>query len=379
MQCRYCDHFVDRELSIQFGKMPITPNAVEKGILLDNKGNFYEYEFEIVICKNCGLIQQSLSPDPNKLYFRFKNEVVGDKWKRHFTQFVDFITMSINPKSSLLEVGAGDLQLANMLLEKGFDNITIVEKNIDINNVNDKITFHFNFLEDVNFEKKFDLVYSSHVFEHISNIKEHVKKTSEILVGGGKFIFSLPNFKKWIENFNLNAFSQEHPIYPTLQNIENILSQYGLIIIRTYEFEDHSLFIESELRSSKLTNNDRYLEDMILLEKYKENLERFKKFVNQIDYKRVYIFGANSSTQILLKFLKNNIVCILDNANIKENKYLYGFDYLVKKPQILEEENEECVVLVFTGSYIEEIKDQLKSINNKIPIITMNDFKSGII
>ena len=189
MQCRYCDHFVDRELSIQFGKMPITPNAIEKGILLDNKGNFYEYEFEIVICKNCGLIQQSLSPDPNKLYFRFKNEVIGDKWKRHFTQFVDFITMSINPKSSLLEVGAGNLQLANILLEKGFDNITIVEKNIDINNVNDKITFHFNFLEDVNFEKQFDLVYSSHVFEHISNIKEHIKKTSEILVGGGNSFF----------------------------------------------------------------------------------------------------------------------------------------------------------------------------------------------
>ena len=223
--------------------MPITPNAVEKGILLDNKGNFYEYEFEIVICKNCGLIQQSFSPDPNKLYFRFKNKVVGDKWKRHFTQFVNFITMSINPKSSLLEVGAGDLQLANRLLENGFDNITIVEKNIDINNVNDKITFHFSFLEDVNFEKKFDLVYSSHVFEHISNINEHIKKISEILVVGGKFIFSLPNFKKWIENFNLNAFSQKHPIYPTLPNIENILSQYGLIIIRTYEFEDHSLFI----------------------------------------------------------------------------------------------------------------------------------------
>ena len=189
MKCRYCDHFVDKELSIQFGKMPITPNAIEKGILLDEKGNFYEYEFEIVICKNCGLIQQLLSPDPNKLYFRFKNEIVGDKWNRHFTQFVDFICMSIDSKSSLLEVGAGDLKLANMLLKRGFDNITIVEKNIDSDNVNNKIKFHFNFLEEVNFNEKFDLVYSSHVFEHISNIKEHIKKTSEILVGGGNSFF----------------------------------------------------------------------------------------------------------------------------------------------------------------------------------------------
>lgn len=379
MKCRYCDHFVDKELSIQFGKMPITPNAIEKGILLDEKGNFYEYEFEIVICKNCGLIQQLLSPDPNKLYFRFKNEIVGDKWNRHFTQFVDFICMSIDSKSSLLEVGAGDLKLANMLLKRGFDNITIVEKNIDSDNVNNKIKFHFNFLEEVNFNEKFDLVYSSHVFEHISNIKEHIQKTSEILVGGGKFIFSLPNFKKWIENFNLNAFSQEHPIYPTLPSIENILSQYGLIVIRTLEFEDHSLFIESELRKTKLTNNNTYVENRILVEKYKENFEKFKKFVSQINYKRMYIFGGNSSTQILLKLLKPlsfDIIYILDNANIKENKYLYGFDYLVKKPNILKNESRECVILVFTGSYIEEIKNQIKLINDKIPIITMNDFKS---
>lgn len=164
-----------------------------------------------------------------------------------------------------------------------------------------------------------------------------------------------------------------------MPSIENILSQYGLIVIRTLEFEDHSLFIESELRKTKLTNNNTYVENRILVEKYKENFEKFKKFVSQINYKRMYIFGGNSSTQILLKLLKPlsfDIIYILDNANIKENKYLYGFDYLVKKPNILKNESRECVILVFTGSYIEEIKNQIKLINDKIPIITMNDFKS---
>ena len=31
----YYDYFVDRELSIQFGKIPIIPNAVERDILSD--------------------------------------------------------------------------------------------------------------------------------------------------------------------------------------------------------------------------------------------------------------------------------------------------------------------------------------------------------
>ena len=99
--------------------------------------------------------------------------------------------------------------------------------------------------------------------------------------------------------------------------------------------------------------------------------------------KQIYVFGANSSTQLLLKKLKHkqNIICILDNATIKENKFLYGFDYVVKKPEILQSINnpEESYILIFTGTYMDEIKEQLLQINKKLNIVTMNDFLNTII
>lgn len=383
MDCRYCHHSLDKHgYELDFGKMPMTPNAIEQGVLLNN-GSFYEYEFKIVNCNNCGLIQQYNAPDPNILYFRFKNEIVGEKWKRHFQEFMKFILNNYKKSFTVLEVGAGDLSLANMLIENGVSDLTVVEKNIDEKNVNPLITIIFSYLEEASFPKKFDIIYSSHVFEHVTSIQQHVKKISEILNPGGKFIFSLPNFKKWIENFNLNAFSQEHVIYPLINNIETILSKYNLKINKIIEFEDHSLFIESEIGNYEyeLKNNHEITEK--LLASFKNNLEKFGQFINKnvSDVDKIYIFGGNSSSQILLRnFLKNkNIICILDNAKIKEDKHLYGFNYVVKRPDVIKNESDQkAVVLIFTGTYVDEIKKQITDINQNIKTITMTDFRNEL-
>ena len=79
MNCRFCDNKLKKKKKFSFGNIPMTPNAIEKGLLLE-KGKPIEYELAISICENCGLIQQFNSPDPSILYFRFKNEIVGDIW-----------------------------------------------------------------------------------------------------------------------------------------------------------------------------------------------------------------------------------------------------------------------------------------------------------
>lgn len=379
MECKYCHHILDAgDCVIDFGKIPMTPNALERGVLLNN-GSFYEYEFKIIACNICGLIQQCNTPNQDILYFRFKNEVIGEKWKRHFQEFARFILKNYSKNFNILEIGAGDLSLANMLVDNGVSNVTAVEKNIDTKNTSSEIMLHIGYLEEINFTKKFDIIYSSHVFEHIIDVQKHLEKISQILNQDGKFIFSLPNFRAWIENFNLNAFSQEHIVYPLKENIKMVLSKYGFQIKQIFEFEDHSLFIESQLSNSTSELTSNYNITKKLLDSFKEKIEKFAQFLNK-DFitKDVYIFGANSSSQILLKkFLTNKtVICILDNAKIKENKFLYGFDYIVKKPDILKSVNKECTVLVFTGSYVEEIKNQIISINDRIKIITMNDFKN---
>ena len=84
---------------------------------------------------------------------------------------------------------------------------------------------------------------------------------------------------------------------------------------------------------------------------------------------------------MLKNFLKNkNIVCILDNAKIKEGRYLYGFNYIVKRPDVIKDEfDHKAIVLIFTGTYVEEIKKQITGINQSIRTLTMTDFKNGLL
>ena len=199
---------------------------------------------------------------------------------------------------------------------------------------------------------------------------------------GGHFIFSLPDFQKWIENFNPNAFSQEHTIYPLPENIEKMLTDFGFNIKRIFEFESHSLFIDAEYNSNIVTTNLglTYEKNLKMVKEFKNRFDSLIQFLaNNVKQSKIFIFGANSSTQIILKNWlgqEQKNINILDNAKIKENKYLYGFNYLVKNPIVLKDliDVDETIVLIFTGAYVQEIKEQILGINDKLHIITTEDF-----
>jgi hypothetical protein len=94
---------------------------------------------------------------------------------------------------------------------------------------------------------------------------------------------------------------------------------------------------------------------------------QISKIQNQ--YKNIYIFGAYYNTQILLAMGLNdiNIFGILDNCIEKQNKYLYGYNILIKSPNILK--NEDSIVILKNGVYSKEIYDQIININKNTYII----------
>ena len=87
----------------------------------------------------------------------------------------------------------------------------------------------------------------------------------------------------------------------------------------------------------------------------------------QIKGKNVYIFGCHTNTQIMiyLKLNIDNITIILDNDTSKHNKYFYGTNLLCKSPNILNNIDNPKVIC-YIGNYTEEVKEQLKTINENI-------------
>jgi hypothetical protein len=70
------------------------------------------------------------------------------------------------------------------------------------------------------------------------------------------------------------------------------------------------------------------------------------------------------------------VECILDNASLKHDKYLYGHDIMVRDPSFLAniDDAEGSILIVFVGAFSAEIKDQVNKINPKLKVITERDF-----
>ena len=160
MTCRWCYGQLTKPI-LSFKNFPMYPSSVKKGELQDNSNNYYVYDFEIVICKSCNLIQQLNNPNFEILYSFSRNEGIGLKWKNHYHEFAKFID-NFKMEGSYLEIGGGNLLLANNLLNSGIKDISIVEFDQTYKDKNFK--FYNNKFEKINFEEKFNVIYSSHVF-----------------------------------------------------------------------------------------------------------------------------------------------------------------------------------------------------------------------
>ena len=159
---------------------------------------------------------------------------------------------------------------------------------------------------------------------------------------------------------------------------------YGFRLIEKQEWRGHSLFVALEYVGREKLGDVSAVQQEIdyktnILENFSDVHNKLKEYLRaQTSEKKVYLFGGNSSSQILLSYaLKDvKVECILDNASIKHNRYLYGHDIMVRDPSFLAniDAAEDSILIVFVGAFSAEIKDQVSKINPKLKVITESDF-----
>lgn len=337
-----------------------------------------KYNFNIWLCKKCWLIQQYNIPDPNILYSITSHEWVWLTWENHYKESAEYIINKLSWNNNVvLEIWWWSWKIIDKIYESDkIDSIIVTDFKYRWN-LNHKLTVIDWLFEEIDlwtFNWKVDLIYSSHVFEHISNFKEHLEKCNTLLKNDWELIIFLPNFKLWIENNFLNAFVQEHNIYPTIENIKQILENNWLNINDIYYYWNHSIYISAKksLIRKNTCENNLYENNLKLLKEYKNYLNLLsKEYIKNIWEKSFYIFWAHIFSQILLfnSWLNiNKCKWIFDNASFKQNKFLYWTDIKVYNPIKIWELNNE-IIIVNAWSYTNEIKEQILEINNSIKII----------
>jgi len=188
----------------------------------------------------------------------------------------------------------------------------------------------------------------------------------------GKIIISLPNFKYRV--MNIDAFSQEHTVYPTDEILTNFLIEQGFEIINKKFYLKHSTFysIRPLIKEKNVVLLDSFKQSKKLISEYSKRLNRLCRFYkNNLQNKAYYIFSAHIFAQILLFYCGLPIKkCLgfLDNAEVKHSGYLYGTNLKCYPPSKIKNDKDP-VVIASAFTYSKEISKQLKSINKKVEIL----------
>jgi SAM-dependent methyltransferase len=326
-------------------------------------------------CEQCTTIQLDKLIPLFELYSESHNYTsVGKIWENYFKLFIEQIK-PITKDKIILEIGcpSGKIALNIDNYKKWF----IVEPNKNTESKFPEKVFFIEKFFDNNFSlnETVDIIIHSHLFEHIYDFNDFLKKCYELLCHDGEMFFGVPNMNYFTES-NICPFLGiffEHTCFLNKENISILLNNNNFEIYKCIDYENHSTLYHckkvpkiKEIIDTKITNYyDSFMNTLNVYQNFVNNCNNIIKNSNI----NIYIFGASYNTQLLITLGLdiNNVKGILDNCKEKQGKYLYGYNLQIYDPSVIF--NKKCVVILKNGYYVNEIYKQLKNINDDIEII----------
>lgn len=366
-----CD-ICDSENIKPFFTLPNMPSRL--GVKQNENEKISFYDMTYASCDTCFNVQLSSFPDLQEVYeVAHNNEIIGEKWKKHYFEFAAFILSNLKNKSQIFEIGDPTAKISSLIVE----NDLIEEWNIIEPNLNEiklpKVKFINNFF-DKNFisDKTYDCIVMSHVFEHLYDFSTLIPVFDKLLNENGQILISVPNLRHL---YDTNAMSPlglhfEHTIYLDKNIIEFLLSKFNFKLIDYKKYTNHSEFYC--FKKSKNINKFDLKIELNLKEKiefiFKEKSKKINKInilLEQNDYDGAFIYGAHIQTVMFDRLgLKSHLLNgALDNDKSKHHKFLYGTKVKAFPLEVLNE-YKSPILICDMGAYTDEI---LKEINLLYP------------
>lgn len=137
-------------------------------------------------------------------------------------------------------------------------------------------------LEELNTKSKFDIIWCSHVLEHVYDVRAFIKRIKKLLAKDGYIYIEVPSILNPSGGFNLDMFLyKEHLQTFSAYNLYLLLMKYKLNVV---SFSDQNF-----LRFWCQTSGKKYVRpEVISAEDVLEFLKRYKSEYNIIDFVKVY-------------------------------------------------------------------------------------------
>lgn len=339
--------------------MGVVEHSVEQDLVADMSWS---------ISRTSGLIQlKKLLPLDVLYQAQTTTSAVGATWMAHHREFAKFIA-KYSP-TGVLEFGGAHGILSIEYQNFGDVPWTILEPNPSpADGCRAEFIKGF-FDERFKFDKEFDVLVHSHVFEHLYEPAGFMRAVKEFLPLGQKMLFSVPDLSEWLKRKYTNCINFEHTVYLTEPYVEYLMAEYGFRILEKQKVMDgHSIFYavvrDDSVARYELSGN-LYAENSKV---YREFVGYYEALAAELNEKlkgwdgEIYLFGAHVFSQYLIAFGLDvsNVVSLLDNDSRKQGKRLYGTELNVASPEVLRGKKNVAVILK-AGIYNEEIKQGISS------------------
>ena len=326
----------------------------------DYKSVFIPYN--VLHCNICSAVQTKYEGNLSLIYNESFAGLFGSTRNVMNVEFSNFIIE--NKKiSSILEIGAGNGDVANLLLENKDYNYTIIDPSYWGKTENRTVIKSF--LEEVDFKPlSADTVIMSHVFEHLYDPMAIIHKISS-LSGVNHIYINHPNLESFIKDGTYHVLNPEHIFYVENSFIEQIFLLCGFKRKRIYDYIKFAVFFEFEKITDTLTifpkNIDTLQQTKNYFSKVRTNINRLNTIIDS-SILPVYIWPSSMHTNFVISMglSVNKIVNVLDNSPHKIGKYLYGYNLYCKSFKEITELNEEKIIILAGGCFTDEVLANLK-------------------
>jgi hypothetical protein len=228
--------------------------------------------------------------------------------------------------------------------------------------------------DSLNFDKKFTIILSRFVLEHIYDLKSHLNKVFDILNISGYFIVQVPNPSKMLSNNVFNVLAHEHLHYFTECSLRTLFAQNGFEII---ELLNGNSFLVCAKKSEQLENssiakiNSTDINSVLFDQDVFKNLG---EYIQSEIYssRKVVIYGAGLN--LIGLFLVNPALRVNPNIQIVDDNYLIIGKFMpnssieiirLDQTQI----NKNSIIIILANStYQDLIVDRIKKLglHNKV-------------
>lgn len=388
--CRSCGN-TNLKRVVSLGYQPLANN------LLNNKKEKYEvYPLEMNYCPKCHNCQLSVSVDPRKMFSNYLyTSSTSSSFRNHFIiatkNYIEYF--KLKPKKSyIIDIGSNDGIALKPFKDLGFEKILGIEpaKNLaKLANKNKIKTFN-GFLEKKNLKKirgNADLILASNVFAHSDKLREMTECMINLLSKNGTIVIEVQYLLNTLQDLTFDNIYHEHYNYWSLTSLINFFNQFNSTIFRVEKINTHGGSIRIYIKKGKkikIEENVKILlkeEETFGIKKYKTYQdfgEKIKKLRDNVikniktlkkNNKKIIGFGAPAKATTALNFLgiSNEIDFIIEDNELKHNKFIPGVLIPIKEKKYLNDKNN--IIIVFAWNFYNEIKkNNLDLSNNFISI-----------